>query len=253
MDGALAAGAVRGCERAPERERGGLYPDIRTVVPRHLQLVHSDGRDILRFSNGIANTGDGPWAVRPENDLDLNVTHAIQEIRDSDGQVVFECEASTFAFHPAHNHWHIGDIALFEIREGTPSGPIVGGNSRKVTFCLIDWYALEGNSPTIEREFWDCVAGYQGVSVGWVDQYHQATPGQDLDLTGVPDGMYYLVSTANPEGVFLEEDYTNNMAWVSFRLYTAGNGNRKIAVTGHSPCDSPDDSPGLCGDSAPNR
>ena len=119
-----------------------------------------------------------------------------------------------------------------------------------MTFCLIDWYALEGNSPTSEREFWDCANSYQGISVGWVDQYHQSVEGQQLDLTGVPNGSdYYLVSTANYAGTFLEKDTTNNRAWVKFRLYQDSNGNRKIEVLDHSQCESP----GLCGEGAPNR
>lgn len=225
-----------------------LYPDLRTVVPQHLQLVHEHQSDLLRFSNGIANTGDGSWALRP--DFQETVTNAIQEIRDADGNVVLEHLASTFEFHESHNHWHIGDVALFEVREGSPDGSVVGGNSIKVTFCLIDWYQLEDNSPTTEREFFDCYTSYQGISVGWVDQYHQSTEGQQLDLTDVPDGdNYYLVSTANEAGNFLEQDYTNNTAWTSFRLYRDSNGNRKIEVTGHSECESP----GLCGENATNR
>jgi hypothetical protein len=227
---------------------GGLYPDLRTVVPLQLSIMHQQQRDILRFSNGIANTGDGPWALRP--DFQPTVTNAIQEIRDASGTVVLEKLASTFEFHPEHNHWHIGDIALFEVRQGSPTGQIVGGNSVKVTFCLIDWYKLEGNANTKEREFFDCVTSYQGISVGWVDQYHQATDGQQLDLTNVPEGSdYYLVSTANHAGAFLEKNYSNNSAWVKFRLYRDGNGNRKVEVTGHSPCSTP----GLCGVGAPNR
>jgi hypothetical protein len=58
-----------------------------------------------------------------------------------------------------------------------------------------------------------------------------------------------LYSTANHERVFLEKDYANNSAWVKFRLYRNGNGNRKVEVTGHSPCSTP----GLCGEGAPNR
>jgi len=100
-----------------------------------------------------------------------------------------------------------------------------------------------------EREFFDCATSYQGISVGWVDQYHQATDGQQLDLTGVPEADdYYLVSTANYAGVFLEKDYSNNTAWVKFRLYRDSNGNRKVEVLDHSPCAG-----GLCGESAPNR
>lgn len=44
----------------------GLLPDLRTVVPQHLQLVNDHQREVLRFSNAIANTGDGPWRMRPK-------------------------------------------------------------------------------------------------------------------------------------------------------------------------------------------
>ena len=226
---------------------GGLYPDLRTVVPQHLSMMNQQQHDILRFSNGIANTGDGPWALRP--DFQPTVTNAIQEIRDASGNVVREELVSTYEFHPEHNHWHIGDIALFEVRKGSPTGTVVGGNSIKVTFCLIDWYTLEGNANTKAREFFDCATSYQGISVGWVDQYHQATDGQQLNLTGVPEANdYFLVSTANYAAKFLEKDYSNNTAWVKFSLYRDSNGNRKVQVLDHSPCAG-----GLCGDDAPNR
>jgi hypothetical protein len=245
----------------------GLYPDMRTVVPAHLQLVNQQQRETLRFSNGIANTGVGPWAVRPDPPLSdaLTTVSAIQEIRDSGAyykcgeqpkqvtdcyNVVSEHLGGTFEYHPAHNHWHIGDVALFEVRKGSPTGPIVGGNSIKTTFCLIDWYKLDDNAPTAERVFFDCYRSFQGISAGWVDQYHQSTSGQQLDLTGVKNANdYYLVSTSNYAQRFVESDYTNNTAWVKFRLYTDSNGNRKVEVTDHSPCGSP----GMCGERATNR
>jgi hypothetical protein len=245
----------------------GLLPDLRTVVPTHLNLVNEHQTDALRFSNGIANTGAGPWALRPDPPLELatTTTTAIQEFRDSSAyykcgeqpkqvtacyNVVSERAAGTFVYHPAHNHWHIGDVALFEVRKGSPTGPIVGGNSIKTTFCLIDWYKLDDNPKTPERVFFDCYKGHQGISPGWVDQYHQSTDGQQVDLTGVAEADdYYLVSTANYAQVFTESDYTNNTAWVKFRLYQGSKGNRKIEVTGHSPCDSP----GMCGERSTNR
>jgi hypothetical protein len=94
----------------------------------------------------------------------------VQEIRDSGAhdkcgeqpKPVTECHnvasekaAGTFLFHPEHNHWHIGDVALFEVRKGSPSGPIVGGNSIKTTFCLIDLYRPDDNPPTAERVLFD--------------------------------------------------------------------------------------------------
>jgi hypothetical protein len=248
---------------APE----GLLPDMQTVVPRHLQLVNQQQRELLRFANGIANTGAGPWAMRPDPPVAeaTNTTTAVQEFRDKSTfykcgeqpkqvtecyNVVSERPAGTFEFHPAHNHWHIGDVALFEVRKGSPTGPVVGGNSIKTTFCLIDWYKLEGNSSTPERIFFDCETSYQGISPGWVDQYHQSLDGQELDLTGIPNAKdYYLVSTANYAQRFVESNYSNNTAWVKFTLSGESGGNRKVTVTAHSACATP----GLCGDNAPNR
>ena len=245
----------------------GLYPDMRTVVPKHLNLVNEHQREYLRFSNGIANTGGGPWAMRPDPPLDqaVDITTAIQEIRSNGSyykcgeqpkqvsacyDVLLEFPTSQFEYHPAHNHWHMGDVALFEVRKGSPTGPVVGGNSIKTTFCLIDWYKLDDNAPSSERVFFDCYTSYQGISVGWVDQYHQATTGQQVDLTGVADGNdYYLVSTANADRVFLEQDYANNTAWVKFALTSDSKGNRKVTALANSACDSP----GLCGENSTNR
>jgi len=228
----------------------GLLPDMRTVVPQHLQMVNEHQREILRFSNGIANTGAGPWRMRPLYPVaGADTQDAVQEILDAGGSVAASKVVSQYEFHPEHNHWHIGDVALFEVRAGAVNGPLAGGNSLKVTFCLIDWYKLEDNSKTPERVYFECAGSYQGISPGWVDQYHQSVEGQQLDLTGLRAGRYYLVSTANHTGVFIENDYTNNTAWVAFDLTRASNGNAKITVVGHSVCDSP----GLCGDASTNR
>jgi hypothetical protein len=265
--GVLVIGGTMASAGKPPSGGTALYPDLQTVVPAHLNLVNQQQQDILRFSNGIANTGAGPWALRPEPPPSeaTSTVSAVQEFRDSGAyykcgeqpkqvtecyNVVSERVAGTFEFHPAHNHWHIGDVALFEVRKGSPAGPIVGGNSIKTTFCLIDWYKLDDNAPASERTFFDCYSSFQGISSGWVDQYHQATEGQQVNLTGVPDANdYYLVSTANYANVFTETDYTNNTAWVKFTLSSDSNGNRKVTVTDHSPCESP----GMCGERSTNR
>lgn len=217
-----------------------LLPDLQTVVPQQLQLVNAHKQELLRFSNGIANTGAGPLHLRPVFPIDGGQTtqDAVQSIFDAGGAVVREQVVSRFEFHPEHNHWHIDAVALFELRSGSPTGPVVGGQSVKTTFCLVDWYKLEGPSKTPERTYFDCSreSPYQGISPGWVDQYHQSVPGQQLVLTGAPPGLYYLVSTANPDGTFLESDLANNTAWVAFRLRRESRGNPKIEIVGRSPC-----------------
>jgi hypothetical protein len=240
-------------------QSGGLYPDLRTVVPKHLNIQNTGQREFLRFSNGIANTGPGNLQFRAEAP-NARVTNAIQEILDAEGNVVDSFIASTFAFHPAHNHWHIGNVAQFEVRyaldDGTSgqTGDLVVNDrglaqSLKTTFCLIDLYKLDDNARTKERTYWECNGDLQGIASGWVDQYHQSTEGQELDITGAAPGIYYLVSTANPDGLFGELDSGNNTAWVSFELRRDSKGNPKIFEIAHSTCDSP----GLCGEQSTNR
>ena len=263
---ALVVGAIAlaGKPAAPDTSK---YPDLRTVVPTHLNLVNQQQKEYLRFSNGIANTGGGPWAMRPENELGSTpTTTAWQEIRSNGSQykcgeqpkpsdpcwvIDYQEPVSIFEYHPTHNHWHTADVARFEVRKGSPTGPVQNDNFTKYGFCLLDLYSLTGNAPTSSKTFWDCYTSYQGVSVGWVDQYHQSTDGQQVDLTGLPNASdYFLVSTANPTGAFLEQDKSNNTAWVKFTLSNDSNGNRKVAVTLHSPCEP---GTGLCGERSTNR
>ena len=118
-----------GASRAVAIETGqGLYPDLRTVVPTQLQLVNRHQREILRFSNGIANTGYGDWRMRREEPIgDPNQPQeAIQEILDADGNVVSHARVSKFEFHPAHNNWRIHAVAHFAARVGSAPGPMYG-------------------------------------------------------------------------------------------------------------------------------
>jgi hypothetical protein len=233
----------------------GLYPDLQTAAPHHFTVQNTQQREYLRFANLIANTGEGDLRLRPEHNISTNITTGYQEIFDADGNMVVNTPVSEFVFHPAHNHWHLDQVALFEVRlandtgRGGDIGPVFSGESQKTTFCLIDVIQLDTNSPTTDRTYWDCFPdAHQGISSGWGDQYHHATPGQELEITDAAPGVYYLVSTANEEGAFLESDPTNNTAWTSFKVTRDSKGNAKVAEIASSPC-----SGDLCGVQLPNR
>jgi hypothetical protein len=228
---------------------GGLISDLQTVVPQHLQIANAQQREVLRLSNGIANTGEGVWQMVPVVPADKNSPQkANQQFLDADGNIVATCTTgSSSVYHPAHKHFHISGVASFAVHSGNVDGPIIG-KSLKVTSCLIDWVRLEGNSPDNERGYSSCDSGVQGISPGWVDQYHMALEGQSIDITGSPAGTYYLVSKSNPDGFFIDKTLKNNEAWVKFNLLRDSNGNPKIQITGHSACTD-----GLCGEDFPNR
>lgn len=249
----------------------GLLPDLQPIVPHHLQIQNTGGREYLRLANGIANVGAGPWHLHPETVIvgEGGTTTAMQDIWDKAGgpsdptaSIVCTIATTQFEFHPAHNHWHIGSVARFGVHEAVDNG--TGGaigdvfvndrdvaQSFKTTFCLIDWVKLDDNSNTPSRVYFACdrTALYQGVSVGWIDQYHHSLEGQEVDLTGAPVGIYYLIVDVNDDDLFVESNTANNLSWVSFRLTRDSRGNPKISLIDHSDCNSPN----LCGEGLPNR
>ncbi len=54
----------------------------------------------------------------------------------------------------------------------------------------------------------------QGLAVGWTDIYSLNLPGQEIDITDVPDGDYWLASEVDPDNKFCELNDDNNVARV---------------------------------------
>jgi hypothetical protein len=207
-----------------------LLPDIVEEIS-HLGIQNKQQRETLRFSTTHWNQGAGHLQIRgatetgpcPPEIVDGTLcTFARQELLDAGGNVVSTHDAGVSVFHIEHNHWHQDDVAVFELRAGTLDGPVVA-SATKVTFCLIDY---DSDPAFVDRrstrQYFDCNGTFQGISVGWGDEYHHSTPGQDLDITGVPAGIYYLTHLANPAGNWLESNTTNNFSWVKLRLSRKG-------------------------------
>ncbi len=58
----------------------------------------------------------------------------------------------------------------------------------------------------------------QGLSVGWGDRYGYNLAGQSIDLTDLPDGVYYLYSVAVRDDRIQETNDANNGAAVKIRI-----------------------------------
>ena len=239
-----------------------LLPDLVEEIS-HIQIVNQQQQEILRFSTTHWNQGAGPLQIRggtetgacpPElaDQGDL-CTFAKQEVLGPGGAVVATVDAGVAVYHAEHSHWHQSDVALFELRAGTLSGPLVASKT-KVTYCMLDWDA----DPTFisrrsKRVYDACGQALQGLSVGWGDSYHQSTPLQNLNITGIPAGEYYLTHLVNPLGRWLESNYDNNDRWV--KLYIGRKGaNAEVRVLSESPCPVTDphspDYQVMCGDTA---
>lgn len=226
---------------------GGLCPDITEEAPAHLNIQRAQQEEWLRFTSTHWNEGAGPLQIRgggqvrpcqvEENGqiIDSICTFATQEILNAAGQVVYTSAAGQALFHPEHDHWHQDNVADFVLRAGALDGPVVGA-ATKVTYCLIDWDS-GGNGLTSSRTYLECNAELQGISVGYGDEYHHTTHGQEIEITDLAPGIYYLTHEADPTDKWLELDDSNNGSWTKFRLRTdSRSGNHSLDWLETSPC-----------------
>lgn len=226
-----------------------IYPDVIEEVPSHLQIQNRQQREWLRFSTTHINIGSGNLQIRGGGQVqpcDIDAIHyqqctvATQEILDGAGHVVETHPAGVAFFHPEHNHWHQSAVAKFAIRKGSLDGPEVA-TGVKITFCFVDveFTGKTGSQKKVQpRTYFDCNGDFQGLASGWADEYHQSTPLQELDVTGLPAGDYFLTHEADPDNHWLEGSSggeTNNFTWVKFRLSRQG-ANPEVTVTDHSQC-----------------
>lgn len=171
-----------------------------------------------------------------------------QTIYHKNGAVITSHDTLTngvMSYHPSHGHIHVDNWAEFTLRKATPNPdattwPIVATGS-KVSFCLINLgdctsdygYCRDGNYGSIitmadvPNTPFGMVSGCgtdQGIYVGNLDIYSEGLAGMSIDLTGVCNGDYYIVSITDPDNNFLESDETNNWAATPITLtqQTAG-------------------------------
>jgi Lysyl oxidase len=226
---------------------GTVLPDIVEAVPDHLAIHNQQQREMLRFTTVHINIGEGNLQIRgggqiAECTIDgidyAQCTLASQEFLDRSGRVLGSRPAGAALFHPEHNHWHQGSVALFDLRTELLKPETALENGVKITFCFVDVETISqtgAEKKQFPRTYFECNGELQGLAARWGDSYHQSTPLQELDITDVPDGDYYLTHTADPNGNWVESNEKNNFSWVQIRLSQQG-GNRKVTVLDHSPC-----------------
>lgn len=209
-------------------------PNLRTLVPTPDPSIatSASGHRQLRLSNEVGNLGSGPIELKPKKkDCDQdgklkNDRTAVQRIyQDSDGNGVFERGVDTtfttrtvgcFTFDPLHRHWHFKDYASYQLFD--LDGTLLKEHS-KVGFCLVDSHQIATDLPGEPvAQYYGAVVPVcgdlqlQGISVGWADIYQSGLPGQFIQIDGVKDGDYCLVSTADPADLIKETDETDNAA-----------------------------------------
>ncbi len=145
----------------------------------------------LRFTTTSANAGFGPLTAAKES----------FEFEHADG----------------HNHLHFQKFVTYRLVSTT--GKVVTG--KKTGFCFVNSVRIRKSAPNPYD--YPAFGSCRTIVPGWGDRYGSYLAGQELDLSGVPDGDYTLDFVFDPEGKMKESDETNNLGeGVRIRIQGSG-------------------------------
>ena len=221
--------------RVPE-----LLPDFDQRAPLDLAIGGGPGRWLLGFTSLVDNVGTGPSiivGVRPPGAKRMTATQRVRLANgltrryDGAGQI-------RYTNSPPHHHWHLMRFDSFELR--TLDGRTLV-RDRKSGFCLADhWGAAPGKWPGRKPHFLgDCDQFHpeathvlMGTTPGYTDRYPAFFHGQNVDITGVPAGVYDVMHRVNASMLLRELRYDNNAASVRIRLrWVAGTPSVKLLLS----------------------
>jgi hypothetical protein len=124
----------------------------------------------------------------------------------------------TYDARPNHQHWHFEQFARYSLL-GADQTQVV--RSEKTGFCLAPTDAIDLTAAAADWNPYSVglgtACGSEGsiwirevLPTGWGDTYFQGLPGQSFDVTNLPNGTYYISVQANPDGLLIEANTTNN-------------------------------------------
>ena len=169
----------------------------------------------LRFSVTTVNVGDGPLEF-VGGETGRGKQNIYQRIHLSDG-TSYDRRVGAYVWHPEHNHIHVENYAEYTLQ--ALNAP---GNSKrtgqKTSFCVMDTDRIDTTIGSNQPYYTTCENTVQGMSVGWGDTYHSLLAGQEIDLTGLPDGDYTLSVKVDPLGRMTEITTADNTSCIKLRL-----------------------------------
>lgn len=141
-------------------------------------------RRILQFTTSDINVGNETLDIGP-----------VDYFLDKNGSTL--SEHGIFEFSQCHQHYHFAHYGSFTL----------GGSAninRKNGFCLQSTSRLHNNeSSPLTHPYQRC--DFQGMAVGWADQYKTGLECQWVDVTGIkPEETLPLTFTTNPDGFLCE-------------------------------------------------
>ncbi|MEV0408568.1 lysyl oxidase family protein [Actinoallomurus sp. NPDC050550] len=194
-------------------------PDLIPLPAFQIGTSTEASKDLLSFAAAVWVGGNSPLDIEGFRQHASPTMDAYQYFWRN-GHVIGRARAGTMGFDSdsGHDHWHFKKFAEYRLLDSNKKLIL---RSNKVGFCI---------SPTdpvnllLPHATWQPPAiGFTGqcgsptalwvretMPVGWGDTYLQHVAGQAFDITNLPNGIYYVETTANPQKVLHETTTTND-------------------------------------------
>ncbi len=202
------------------------FPNLVQRPPSGLVIEHAGSHWLLGFTSMVDNRGPGILWIRARRAPGSAVMQVHQLIQLASGGVRVDQSSGELKYvnAPPHHHWHFLGFDHYELRSATDFTLRV--RDYKSGFCLADhWGHAIGVPHGPPRFLGDCEQFHpeaqsvvEGSSVGYSDRYPAFFHGQQLDITKLPAGRYWLVHRANEDFHLRETSYSDDAASLLIRL-----------------------------------
>jgi hypothetical protein len=207
------------------------FPNLVQRPPSGLVIERArNGRWLLGFTSMVDNRGPGILWIKGTRTRGSHVMQVRQYVELANGTVRVDPMSGElhYVVAPPHYHWHMIGFVHAELR--TAGDFTLRVRDHKSGFCMADHYgtaiAVPHGPPRFLSncgQFHPKASGVtEGVSVGYTDRYPAFFHGQQLDITGLKNGRYWLVHRANEDFHLRESRYDDNAASVLIRLVWRG-------------------------------
>jgi hypothetical protein len=219
--------------KAGPRPRGvasvpaGPKPDLRSLPAYGIQVTSGEDEtgtpaegDYLAFAADVWNAGPSRLTVDGFRRPGTGLMDAYQYFYDTKGEQVGWAPTGTLEYdtRDGHSHWHFTDFARYSLLAADKKEVVRSG---KEAFCLAPTDAID---LTVKGANWkpastglgsacgdaSSLAIRETLDVGWGDTYEQFRPGQSFEITGLPNGTYWIQVLANPDNRLYERSRSNN-------------------------------------------